>query len=48
VASSPIEEERQAGETGPYHRAQIDKVRSHLASEPEVGGFDVVVHDRRD
>jgi heme-degrading monooxygenase HmoA len=42
------EEEMRAGETGPYYRAQIDKVRSLLVTEPEVGGFDVVVHDRRD
>jgi heme-degrading monooxygenase HmoA len=39
-------EDMRAGETGPYYRAQIDKVRSLLATEPEVGGFDVVVHEQ--
>ena len=39
------EEEMRAGETGPYYRAQIDKVRSLLATEPEVGGFEVVVYE---
>ena len=36
-----------AGETSPYYRTQIDKVRSLLAVEPEVSGYDVVVHDLR-
>ncbi len=39
------EEDMRAGETGPYYRAQIDKVRSLLATAPEVGGFEVVVHE---
>ena len=39
------EEDMRVGETGPYYRAQIDKVRSLLAAEPEVGGFEVVVHE---
>jgi heme-degrading monooxygenase HmoA len=37
------EAEMRAGETGPYYRAQIDKVRSLLTAEPIVGGYEVVV-----
>jgi heme-degrading monooxygenase HmoA len=39
------EEDMRAGVTGPYYRAQINKIRSLLATEPEVGGFDVVVNE---
>jgi heme-degrading monooxygenase HmoA len=39
------EEDMRAGETGQYYRAQIDKVRSLLAAAPEVGGFEVAVHE---
>jgi heme-degrading monooxygenase HmoA len=39
------EADMRAGETGPYYQEQIDKVRSLLATEPEVGSYDVVVYD---
>ena len=38
-------EDMRAGETDPYYRAQSDKVCSLLATEPDVGGFEVVVHE---
>ena len=37
------EADMRSGETGPYYRAQIDKVRSLLSSEPIVGGYEVAV-----
>lgn len=41
------EDDMRAGETGPYYRAQIDKVRALLATEPEVGGYEVAVAELR-
>jgi heme-degrading monooxygenase HmoA len=39
------EADLRAGETSQYYRAQIDKVRSLLVTEPEVGGYEVVIHE---
>jgi heme-degrading monooxygenase HmoA len=42
------EEDMRAGETGPYYRAQIDKVRSLLTVEPDVNTFEVAVYELAD
>jgi heme-degrading monooxygenase HmoA len=41
------EDEMRAGETGPYYRDQISKVRSLLVGEPDVHGYEVDVQDVR-
>ncbi len=39
------EAEMRTGESSSFYRDQIAKVRPLLTTEPEVGGFEVVVHE---
>ena len=39
------EDDMRAGESGPYYREQIAKVRPLLAGEPETGAFEVAVYE---